>query len=221
MLLFHYFRCKSNNFVKIALERVSIKFSDTQLKYVVTILFLLLVGSAVFFSCAKWHDPAPTNDPRLTNPYCNDPAAVNYNWGFPGKPDNSICFYPSSLFLGQYMLYDSMYRDTLFLGADSFMINISGTDTSHTRILLSGYCPGYNISLTALPGYQATVDTVVGDTATATSGQIYPCGGATRDTLNGIISRDRLDSPTVLHISFSVTMDTSGIVTHNGTAKKM
>ena len=116
------------------------------------------------------------------------------------------------------MYYDSMYRDTLFLGADSFMISIVGTDTSHTRIFLNGFCG--RISLTAQPGYQATVDTVVGDTATATSGQIYSCGGATRDTLNGIISRDRLDSPTVLHFSFSVTMDTSGIVTHTGTAQK-
>ena len=174
------------------------------------------MGSAVFFSCAKWHDPAPKNL-NLTNPYCNDPAAVNYNWGFPGKPDNSVCFYPYSLFVGNYMYYDSMYRDTLFLGADSFMISIVGTDTSHTRIFLNGFC-GHPISLTAQPGYQATVDTLVGDTATATSGQNYFCG--ILDTLNGIISRDRLDSPTVLHFSFSVTMDTSGIVTHTGTAQK-
>ncbi len=115
------------------------------------------------------------------------------------------------------MYYDSMYRDTLFLGADSFMISIVGTDTSHTRIFLNGFC-GRPIYLTAQPGYQATVDTIVGDTATATSGQNFFCG--ILDTLNGIISRDRLDSPTVLHFSFSVTTDTSGIVTHNGTAQK-
>ena len=176
------------------------------------------MGTSIFFSCAKWHDPAPVNDPRLTNPYCNDPAAVNYNWGFPGKPDNSICFYPYSLFVGNYMYYDSMYQDTLFLGADSFLISIAGTDTSHTRIFLNGFC-GHSILLTALPGYQATVDTLVGDTATSTSGQNYFCGAT--DTLNGVISRDRLDSPTVLHFSFSVTRDSSGITTHNGTAKKL
>jgi hypothetical protein len=177
---------------------------------------LSLAGSAVFFSCAKWKDPAPVNDPRLTNPYCNDPAAVNYNWGFPGKPDNSICFYPNSLFVGSYMYYDSVYKDTLFLGADSFLINISSPDTSHTRIFLNGMC-GHTLLLTALPGYQATVDTVVGDTATANSGQLGFC--RQQDTLSGIISRDRLDSPTVLHISFQVASDT-GLTTHIGSAKK-
>ena len=185
------------------------------MKYIISILILLTVGTTVFYSCAKWKDPAPINDPRLTNPYCNDPAAVNYNWGFPGKPDNSICFYPNSLFVGTYMYYDSVYKDTLFLGADSFLVNIFATDTSHTRIFLQGFC-GRDMRLTALPGYQATVDTLVGDTTTTSAGQNNFC--RLQDTLSGIISRDRLDSPTVLHINFQVASDT-GLTVHVGTAK--
>ena len=189
------------------------------MKYIAFILFLLLVSTAVFFSCAKWKDPAPVNDPRLTNPYCNDPLAVNYNWGFPGKPDNTICFYPNSLFVGTYMYYDSVYKDTLFLGADSFVINIAyvNSDTTHTKILMNGMC-GHSLSLPALPGYQATVDTLVGDTTTTSAGQLNFC--RLQDTLSGIISRDRLDSPTVLHISFQVASDT-GLTTHAGSAKKL
>ena len=184
----------------------------TTLKYILSILILLTACTAIFFSCAKWHDPKPYNDPNLTNPYCNDPAAVNYNWGFPGKPDNTICFYPNSLFVGTYMYHDSIYKDTLFLGADSFLITIS-KDTSHTQMTLSGIC-GNSISLTALPGYQAYVDTNAGDTATPHQGWIF-CRPV--DTLSGYINRDRLDSPTVLHFYLQVASDT-GITTHTGSA---
>ncbi len=113
------------------------------------------------------------------------------------------------------MYYDSVYKDTLFLGADSFLVNIFATDTSHTRIFLQGFC-GRDMRLTALPGYQATVDTLVGDTTTTSAGQNNFC--RLQDTLSGIISRDRLDSPTVLHINFQVASDT-GLTVHVGTAK--
>ena len=189
------------------------------MRYLVTISILLLICTALFFSCAKWKDPAPVNDPRLTNPYCNDPAAVNYNWGFPGKPDSTVCFYPNSLFVGTYTFHDSIYNDTLFIGADSFTITISSAAFSyplaHTKMLLSGICGGGGgITLTALPGYQATVDTNAGDTATLHQGQIF-C--RPQDTLSGYINRDRLDSPTVLHIFFQVASDTN-VTTHYGSA---
>ena len=80
---------------------------------------------------------------------------------------------------------------------------------------LSGICGGGGgISLTALPGFQATVDTNAGDTATPNQGQIF-CRPV--DTLSGYINRDRLDSPTVLHFYFQVASDT-GITTHLGSA---
>ncbi len=187
------------------------------MKYAVSTILFFAISTAVLFSCAKWKDPAP-QDLGLTNPYCNDPAAVNYNWGFPGRADNSVCFYPNSLFIGTYMFYDSVYRDTLFVGADSTIITLSSIDPdpTHSKLNLTGIC-GLNIKLTALPGYQATVDTLIGDTSTITQGQHY-CG--VHDTLNGIISRSRLDSPTVLRMSFLVMTD-SVIATHNGTAKKL
>ena len=188
------------------------------MRYFVFIILLFATSTAVLLSCAKWKDPAP-KDLGLTNPYCNDSKAVNYNWGFPGRPDNSVCFYPNSLFVGTYMYYDSVYRDTLFVGADSTMITISypsAADPTHTKMDLTGIC-GLDIKLTALPGYQATVDTLIGDTTTSTQGQYY-CGA--HDTLNGIISRSRIDSPTVLHMSFIVVTD-SVSATHNGTAKKI
>jgi len=173
--------------------------------------------TVVFFSCAKWKDPKPYTDPQLTNPYCNDPNAVNYNWGFPGKPDNSLCFYPNSLFVGSYMYYDTMYNDTLFVGADSFIINITIPSNSETKMTLSGFCGGSgSISLTGLPGYEATVDTVVGDTSTFNQGQIMCSVG---DTINGYILRDRVDSPAVLHFFLQVSFGDTTVINHYGSAK--
>ena len=185
------------------------------MRYFVSILIFLTAATAMLLSCAKWKDPKPVNL-HLTNPYCNDPAAVNYNWGFPGKPDNTICYYPNTLFLGTYMMHDSMYRDTLFIGADSFLINVTISDTSHTKVFVSGFCNTGTLRFTAAPTYVATVDTTVGDTTTLHQGQPF-C--VLTDTLSGTITKSILDSPTVLFISFQVASDTI-ITTHTGRAIK-
>ena len=167
----------------------------------------------MLFSCAKWKDPKGY-DPNLPNHYCNDPAAVNYNWGFPGKADNTVCFYPTDLFKGSYLFRDSIYRDTLFIRYDSFILNMSAQ--SHTKITVGGFCMnGNQIVLTAGPTYVATVDTTVGDSTTLNLGQIM-C--RTQDTVSGTISKDRIDS-TLLHITLQVVSDT-GTTTHYGSARK-
>ena len=187
------------------------------MKYVIYILIFIATSTAVFFSCAKWKVPKPYTDPQLTNPYCNDPNAVNYNWGFPGKPDSSLCFYPNSLFVGSFMYHDTMYNDTLFIGADSFIVNITIPGNSETAMTLSGLCGagGATISLTGLPGYEATVDTTVGDTMTLSSGQLL-C--AQNDTISGYILRDRVDSPAVLHFYLQVVLGDSATISHYGSA---
>ena len=190
-------------------------FSLSTLKYIITILITFTVCTALFFSCAKWKDPKPYTDPRLTNPYCNDPAAVNYNWGFPGKPDSTVCFYPNSLFIGNYTYHDTIYKDTLLVGIDSFTINIAIANNSKTKMILTGFC-GAGIYLTGLPGYQATIDTIIGDTATFNQGQVF-CSAGSGDTVFGYITKDRLDSPAVLHFYVQVAADT-GTTSHFGSA---
>jgi hypothetical protein len=180
------------------------------------LLSLLTAGVCLFFSCAKWKDPAPVKDPRLTNPYCNEPSAVNYNWGFPGRPDNTVCFYPSDLFQGNYLFFDSVYLSPsgLFVGADSFIITI--TKLSNSKIGVKGFCSsGSQLRLTAGPTYVATVDTTLGDTTSLNLGQAL-C--RIQDTVSGTISRDRVDS-TLLHIALQVVSDT-GISVFIGKARK-
>src|ERR1043165_6289024 len=97
------------------------------MRYFSLIILSLALVMGFAFSCKKWQDPAPKEDPRLTRPYCNDPEAVNYNWDFPGKPDNSVCFYPSDLFAGTYTFWDTVthVEKELLLSADSLSVSIT------------------------------------------------------------------------------------------------
>lgn len=175
----------------------------------ITIIFI--TGICLLYSCQKYKD-APHKNLGLTNPYCNDPAAVNYNVGFPGKPDNTVCFYPSDLFKGVYYFRDSIYRDTLFIGTDSFTLTID--KFSNSKISVLGFCAsGTKIYFTADPTFTATADTTIGDSTTYNRGQQF-C--RVQDTLTGVISRDRIDT-TMLHIALQVISDT-GTTTHTGRA---
>lgn len=184
-------------------------------KSVIPVLILSLIALA--YSCKKWEDPAPQNHPEINNPYCNDPDAVNYNWGFPGKPDNTTCVYPSDLFAGTYRLRDSLYNsaDELFLAADSADIIITKVDAKH--ISVSGLCAsGQTIRLTAGATYQAVVDTFVGDSTTISAGQIF-C--RQQDTVTGTFVRDKVDS-TLIYIRLHIVNDTGGVIKAGRAYKK-
>jgi hypothetical protein len=186
-----------------------------------TILVLFAVIAAVFFSCAKYKDPKGYTDPRLTNPYCNDPTAVNYNVGFPGKPDSTVCIYPSSEFTGTYVFHDSVFNDTLFLFMDSLVLRISAYN--HNKILVKGLCSDTTCvdTFTANLLKVASVDTALLDTITLTVGQLLcPCilPLPPADTVSGTFTIDALDS-TLLHINLVVISD-SGSNTHAGSARK-
>ncbi len=186
------------------------------MKQLLAILSIASIITLGLFACNKWKDPAPTNDPRLTNPYCNDPDAVNYNWGFPGKPDNSLCFYPKDLFIGTYMYVDSVYITdrNLFIYADTVYLHIYSRPASNSKIAIVGFCGSDSLKLTAGASYIATIDTLIGDTLTS-RGQQW-CRA--KDTVSGTVFNSRID--TLLHINLQIVSDT-GITTHIGKAKKI
>lgn len=179
----------------------------------VTISLLLLI---VALSCKKWEDPAPQDNPQINNPYCNDPEAVNYNWGFPGKPDNTTCIYASDLFAGTYRFKDTVYNatDDLFLSADSIDIEIKKVDKRQMHV--TGLCaPGHVLLMTGVGMYNAYVDTTVGDSLSANVGQLF-C--RTQDTVTGGFTRDKVDS-SLIYVMFTVVSDT-GITIRRGRAYK-
>jgi hypothetical protein len=184
------------------------------MKHILFALFLVTVSGIVFFSCAKYKDPSPVNL-HLTRPYCNDPAALNYNDSFPGVPDSTVCRYPSDAFAGVYIFHDSIFNDTIFIGFDSLVLRISAY--SKSQISVFGFCSDtfYKDTLTAYINLIANVDTSAGDSLTLSQGQLIR---PQNDTLTGTMQRDPIDT-SLIHIYFTVVSDT-GTNLHIGTAVK-
>jgi hypothetical protein len=186
------------------------------------VAFSLLVP-AFLFSCKKWSDPAAPQDPRLDdNKYCNDPDAVNYNWNFPGVPDNSVCIFPADLFKGTYSFTDSIYNvQNVFDSARSqntYTLHIIALGKRTLRI--TGFCSASDsLKFTAERStYRATADTTIflNDT-TKVFGQFF-C--RTQDTLSGSVSKNQNDSSgRTVRVDFRVVSDT-GVYFHRGTAIK-
>ena len=188
------------------------------MRYFIFILTLFAATTAVFLSCKKYVDKKATPDPRLTNPYCNDPNAVNYNWGFPGVPDNSVCFYPTDVFKGVYEFHDSVQFKTTgyFVRADTLELTI--TKGNNTQFTIGGFCAsGGLLSLTAGVNFYATFDTTLGrdDSTVRVKGQAY-C--QITDTVSGSLIKDRLND-SLLYITFEVAADTGVTTIHSGTAR--
>jgi len=170
------------------------------------ILLILLLFAA---SCKPYQDPEPISDDRINNPYCNDPSAINYNWGFPGLPDNSLCVYPTDVFTGNYTYFDTAYDAALnVLATNSYNLQISNVDT--TRLLINGFCSGITIKATANRFLDFVIDSIHGN------GQVF-C-----DPLDTIIGggqkSDFYDSLYIL-FNYQIESDT-GLATHKGRAVK-
>lgn len=172
---------------------------------------LCLLSVALMAGCKKYEDkPGDGSDPRLQNPYCNNPDAVNYNWGFPGKPDSSVCTYPTDYFGGQYLFVDSVFLpDGTSAFADS--IYLSFIPLSREKLGVTGFClPGDTLKLTVNRYLRATIDTTV------VAGQLLCQPG---DTIAGYFWRSLEDS-VKMHLNYSIVRDT-GVSTHAGTAIRL
>jgi hypothetical protein len=184
-------------------------------------LLIVFLLPLLMLACKKWSDPTAQTDPRITERhYCNDPGAVNYNWNFPGVPDNSTCFYPSEVFKGTYLYKDSVYSSTnVFDSAASLIIyTLQLIPLDHSRFIIKGFClSNDSLKFTAeRTSYRANADTTfkLNDT-TSLYGQPL-C--RIQDTLTGYLTKDRIDS-TKLYLELTVQSDT-GINFHRGTAIK-
>lgn len=171
--------------------------------------FFCLLVLVSMVACKRYTDPDPFTDDRLTNPYCNDPSAVNYNWGFPGKPDNSVCVYPTQLFEGQYIVNDTVWSTTQApLLVSEFPLTITAIDT--VKLQLKGFCDTVIHTARASRFLQFNLDTVVG------YGQQY-CAG--KDTLMVSGSKAFISDTNGFDITYTLFTDT-GVVQHRGRATK-
>ncbi len=167
---------------------------------------LLLLSVA----CKREENHYNTDAPELqTRSFCNDPAAVNYNWDFPGKPDSTTCIYPADLFSGRFLFRDSVYDEDGYPDSAAsqreYSLTVSAVGKSALR--LEGFC-ATTLTLTApRTGFRALLDT------NAVTGQLF-C--RPQDTVSGFLTRNLADSVR-LQVQFTVYSDTS-IRTHRGTA---
>jgi hypothetical protein len=172
---------------------------------------LFIIFSCLLFACKKSSTNTPVSDSRLDRPYCNDPEAVNYNWDFPGTPDNTTCFYPTEVFSSAYSYNDSVYfKDGTFLYANPLTLHLYPLDK--TKLFVTGFCGGSNDTLwfTADRYYRALLDTTIDN------GQPL-CD--IKDTATGTIIQSKTDS-TLLQVNFTVVSDSDNVYFHRGTAIK-
>ena len=184
------------------------------------ILFAILALA----SCKKYEDKVGTAGDQLNNRYCNDPDAVNYNWGFPGKPDNTLCFYPTDSLIGTYL-----FRDTIFYSQemrlaryDSFEVALELINRKRFRFraLNTGlFCAIDTVNFTADKFFKATADsTLIMPDSILVPGQALKCR---KDTLSGYITTTSQNDKTI-KINFAVVSDTGSKLTyHIGTATKI
>ncbi|MBS1615834.1 MAG: hypothetical protein JST06_06905 [Bacteroidetes bacterium] len=168
-------------------------------------IFLVVFCLSGLSACKKYEDKPGQYDPRLSSKYCNDPAAVNYNYGFPGTPDNSVCFYPADVFQGSYQFVDSIYSNDKLVAEVPLVLQASKQD--ETRFVVTGFCNGSTLKFTANRALFAYADTVVGN------GQVL-C--RPQDTLSGTLIQ-RLSDSVRLSVYFTVSSDTGSTI-HQGTA---
>lgn len=183
----------------------------------------LLTASIIFFAamgfmiaaCKKYKDPPPSSgDDRLTNKYCNDPRAINYNWGFPGIPDSASCIFPIDKFVGNWVFTDTVYLpDSTISSIDTKQLNFTSTeDTMRAHMAVTGLCSNNSsIKITADRFHTALTDTLI----QYSNGAQTFCSNA--DTVMGSFVRD--DSIASIKINLT-EMDEVGTKYHTGIAVK-
>lgn len=178
---------------------------------------MMAAGVICFFavSCLKANDPPPAKpNPNLKNHYCNDPRAINYNWGFPGIPDNTVCIYPVDSFLGQWSLTDSVFHaDSSFDYLLTGTLNFTATeDSSKTHLKVLGFCNNSSPLFATADKYgYAGIDSMNNETA----GQLL-CSAS--DTVTGSF-QFLMNTKDTLRIQLNITGANAGY--HKGIAHKL
>lgn len=178
-------------------------------------LLTYIIAGLLFFGCKKSEPFDKADESQFTTRYCNDPIAINYNHGFPGTADNTVCIYPTDVFSGTYEFKDSIYDADFNLDTILNYV-VSFHKVSLTKLNLSGFCVnGDTVRLTADRYYKAAVDSTMLPDSSMIEGHIF-CRAI--DTLSGIISKYNDDSNKI-KVNFIIASDT-GINYHIGTGIK-
>ena len=182
---------------------------------------LLVVIVSLLVACSKIEGPSNSQF-DLGKLYCNDPEAVNYNWNFPGTPDNDVCFFPRDVFEGTYLFTDTIFNKEFDIKrVENLTIKIIAKSVKD--IGLVGMCSSSTDTLrfTADRFYKATADsTILQPNSVVLDGQLS-CRAI--DTLNGYITNLNKErgSKTKLRINFTIASDTGAQLPYRYGNKKI
>jgi len=188
----------------------------THLKWKLCTISMLALAGILWGACKKYEDPPATNgDDRLTNHYCNNPYAINYNWGFPGIPDSTVCIFPNDRLTGSWL-----FNDTVLLPDSSIaeivlrqLVFTSREDTSRNHLAVTGFCNnGQALQITADRYGNILTDTLI----EYTDGGQFFCSES--DTISGQMNF-YFQSDSLLKINLSV-LSPDGLQYHTGTGIK-
>ncbi|MCB0700396.1 MAG: hypothetical protein H6551_01205 [Chitinophagales bacterium] len=177
-------------------------------------LYITLLISLI--SCKKSNENASLDNGLFDRPYCNDPEAVNYNRDFPGIPDSTVCYYPIDVFVGSYMMKDSIFNAEYEL--DTVLeYTITLKSSNKTNLSVTGFCTGgESLRFTADKYNKAVADSTYLADSTKLPGQLT-C--SKQDTLTGLLLRNLPDS-SLIKIDWLILSDT-GLNYHIGTGTKI
>ncbi len=188
----------------------------TQRKWRLGAVGMLACAGLLWGACKKYQDPPPTNgDDRLTGHYCNNPYAINYNWGFPGIPDSTVCIFPNDQFVGSWQFTDTiMLPDSSIAEITLYHLAFSSReDTSRNHLSVAGFCNNNRaFQITADRFGNALTDTLI----EYTDGGQFFCSES--DTVSGRMNL-YYENDSLLKINLMV-LTPGGIQYHIGTGIK-
>lgn len=178
---------------------------------------MLCVFMLGFISCDRYEDKTLQDwDDQDNSYYCNQADAINYNWGFPGLINDSICIFPNEVFEGTWYLTDTIFNDTL--GIEQIQerwvtIDWVADDTISYKLKMMGFCeedqPLY------FDANRFMLANIVDDLED-TNGQLY-CD--LTSSISGNIRKDNIDSDT-LYLQMLQQTNTDLLFTIKGRAIK-
>lgn len=187
-------------------------------KLQLTLLALSGATALWLMACEKYTDPVKP-DVELTNHYCNDPIAANFNRGFPGIPDSSVCEYATEYFEGTWEWVDSIFdKDMSFQQRQVrnlvFTPKDLAEDTFRNHLTVSGFCDNSTLlKVTANKYAMAFTDTLIQGVY---GGQIS-CNST--DTVSGYFKRTT--DTLILSMDILLTENKpAGVFYHKGNAVK-
>jgi len=181
------------------------------------ILFIGLFISVLSVSCNKSGDKKGQDiSDQLNSRYCNIPTAVNYNWGFPGIADNSICVFGTDFFVGNWMFVDTVRTsDSMSLVIDTlyWQFSVVSNDSTNSLLDVKGWCNNNETFRIITDKYYSAIT----DTAFNSLGYQILCNA--NDTLFGTVKKDVFDT-TKLIINLT-NYSANGVSYHKGLASKL